>query len=157
MLEFLLLVIAANAAPVLAARLCGPRGAWPVDGGRCLRDGRALLGASKTWRGLVCGLVAGAAGAALLGLPVVLGFTTAALSLAGDLLASFTKRRLGFVAGDYAPLLDTLPEILLPAIVLRDSLALGWLDILFAAMLFHFGVRLGSPLLYRLHLRRHPW
>ena len=40
---------------------------------------------------------------------------------------------------------------------MRGGPALGWLDILFAAALFHLGVRLGSPLLYRLRLRRHPW
>ena len=53
-------VIVTNSAPVVVARLAGARGAWPIDGGLVLRDGQRLLGAHKTWRGLVAGVAAGA-------------------------------------------------------------------------------------------------
>jgi CDP-2,3-bis-(O-geranylgeranyl)-sn-glycerol synthase len=45
------LIGAANAAPVALKWLFSDR-STPVDGGLALRDGRRLLGPSKTWRGV---------------------------------------------------------------------------------------------------------
>jgi len=157
MLELLVLVIAANSAPVLARHVCGARLAAPIDGGRVLRDGRPLFGSSKTWRGLVAGGLASAALAPLLGLAPGLGLATGALALGGDLLASFIKRRRGYAASARAPVLDTQPEVLLPAIVLRSAYDMSWLEVAAAALGFHLIVRFSSPLLYRLRLRRRPW
>jgi CDP-2,3-bis-(O-geranylgeranyl)-sn-glycerol synthase len=49
----------ANLAPILAAKAPFLKG-WnqPIDGGRIFR-GKRLLGSNKTWRGLVCGVIAG--------------------------------------------------------------------------------------------------
>ncbi len=157
MFELLVLVIVANSAPVLARHVCGARFATPIDGGRVLRDGRPVLGRSKTWRGLVAGVLATAALAPLLGVRFELGLATGALALAGDLLASFVKRRRGYAPSARAPLLDTQPEVLLPAAVLRSAYDLSWLEVAAAALGFHLIVRLSSPLLYRLRLRRRPW
>jgi len=63
-LRSLILVCAANGAPVLFARLLGTRFARPVDGGIVLRDGHPLLGRSKTWRGLAAAVVLAACAAA---------------------------------------------------------------------------------------------
>ena len=52
-LQILLLLVATNGAPVLAAYFMGRRGDLPVDFGKRLGDGRALFGSSKTWRGLL--------------------------------------------------------------------------------------------------------
>src|SRR5690606_14542345 len=52
MLEALLLIMAANGAPILLVRLLPGIRLWPVDGGRCLQDGRRLFGHSKTWQGV---------------------------------------------------------------------------------------------------------
>ena len=50
--ESVTLIGAANAAPVVLKRLLSDRYSTPVDGGLVLRDGRRLLGPSKTWRGV---------------------------------------------------------------------------------------------------------
>ena len=66
-IDLLLLMLAANGAPILFTRILGDRWAWPVDGGLRLWDGRPLFGASKTWRGIVVGFVVCALMAELLG------------------------------------------------------------------------------------------
>ncbi|MEQ8662067.1 MAG: CDP-archaeol synthase [Gammaproteobacteria bacterium] len=157
MLELLALIVIANSAPVLARHLCGARFAAPVDGGRLHADGRPLLGRSKTWRGLVAGALASTLLAPLLGVASLLGLATGALALTGDLLASYAKRRRGHAPSAQAPLLDSVPEALLPALVLRDAFALDWLDVALVTAAFHVIVRGASPLLYRLGLRRRPW
>jgi CDP-2,3-bis-(O-geranylgeranyl)-sn-glycerol synthase len=55
----------ANMAPVFVAKVF-PRWGAPIDGGRVAKDGRRLLGAGKTWRGLAGGVVL--AGATAIGL-----------------------------------------------------------------------------------------
>ncbi|MCB1745711.1 MAG: CDP-archaeol synthase [Gammaproteobacteria bacterium] len=157
MLELLLLVIIANSAPVLARHLCGERAAWPIDGGRVLADGQPLLGTSKTWRGLASAVLACALVAPLLGIGMALGAAAGALTMAGDLAASFAKRRRGYPASGHAPVLDTVPEALLPAAALAEPFVLAWWEVPLLVALFHLTVRCASPLLYRLHLRRHPW
>src|SRR6478752_380374 len=56
-LQGLILISAANGAPVLFARLLRARFAHPIDGGIVLRDGHPLLGRSKTWRGLAAAVL----------------------------------------------------------------------------------------------------
>jgi len=67
-----------------------------------------------------------AAGAA--GMSVSVGFTTGAafgaLALTGDLLSSFVKRRLARASGHWMPLIDQIPESLLPMLVLQHPLGL---------------------------------
>lgn len=157
MLELLLLIVVANSAPVVAGDLLGNRWEQPVDAGLRLRDGRPLLGRSKTWRGLAAALVATTVAAMALGLHWSTGLTAGALSMAGDLIASFSKRRLGYAPSARAPLLDSIPESLLPAAGLREAFALDWLGVIAVVALFAIMVRLLSPLLYRLHIRRRPW
>jgi hypothetical protein len=157
MWELLVLIIAANGAPVLARALLGARGAARVDGGRVLADGAPLFGSSKTWRGLAAALVAGALLAPLLGLAPGIGLAAAGLAMAGDLLSSFIKRRLGRTPGSPAGILDQVPESLLPGLGLMWPLGLGALDLLLLVMLFTLFSRLASPLLYRLRIRRRPW
>jgi CDP-2,3-bis-(O-geranylgeranyl)-sn-glycerol synthase len=153
-LSLLVLVLLANAAPVAARLVLGHRLERPVDGGRRLRDGRPLFGASKTWRGMVAALLATAAAAELMGLAWPIGALIGAAAMLGDLLSSFTKRRLDRPEHANVPLLDELPEALLPVAAVAVPLGLGWLD---AAMVvagfvaFHV---LLDPLAERLHRRR---
>ncbi|NWO06086.1 MAG: CDP-archaeol synthase [Alteromonadaceae bacterium] len=156
LLELFVLLVLANGTPVLVARLVGGRGAWPVDAGRLWQDGRPVFGRSKTWRGLfsgalVCGLFAG-----WTGLGAAFGVLFGVLSLTGDLLSSFVKRRLGLVASARARWLDQLPEGLLPM-----ALAWYWLGIsawqaLAVAVLFAMANIWVSPWLYRWGVRRQP-
>lgn len=119
------MLLLANGAPIVAAHLAGERLGWPVDGGRVWRDGRRVLGPSKSWRGLAAGVITGAAAAWPLGLSPALGAAAGALSLCGDLISSFTKRRLGVPPSGRATGLDQIPEALLPAAVLAPVLDLG--------------------------------
>lgn len=108
-----------NMGPVFAMRLF-PRWKAPLDGGREWRDGRPLLGAGKTWRGIVAGSLFGMAfataqshvrytrwdlsdfgGTASGGYvgPLVLGFGLGFGAVAGDAVKSFFKRRTGRPGG----------------------------------------------------------
>lgn len=120
----LLLLILANSLPWIAGRLLGRRFGAPLDLGARFPDGRPLLGSHKTWRGVAAAVAGCALAAALAGLPGWAGAAFAALSLLGDTLSSFCKRRLAIAPGADVPLLDQLPEALLPLLVLRTSLGL---------------------------------
>ncbi|MGD9409471.1 CDP-archaeol synthase [Thiohalocapsa sp.] len=152
-----LLIIAANGTPVLLQTLLGGRWSTPVDLGLRLRDGHRLLGDAKTWRGLAGAIAAGTLLAPLLGLSPMLGAAAAALAMAGDLLASFVKRRLGRTRSSRALLLDTVPESLFPGLGLMLPLQLTALEVLVLVILFTLLDNLASPVLYRLRLRRRPW
>jgi RimJ/RimL family protein N-acetyltransferase len=132
----LLLLVAANATPVLVARLLGRRFATPIDAAFRSRHEAPLFGAHKTWRGLIAGALACTGVGALLpgGAWVGLGFGLVAL--AGDLASSYVKRRMRWEAGHSAPLLDQLPESLLPLILFAQALQLQPAAIFGTALLF---------------------
>jgi CDP-diglyceride synthetase len=112
----LILISAANGAPVLFARLLGTRFARPIDGGIVLRDGHPLLGRSKTWRGLAAAVVFTACAAVLISLPWQAGALAGASAVAGDCLSSFVKRRFGLEPSSMTLGLDQVPESLFPAV-----------------------------------------
>lgn len=155
--QTLLLLIAANGAPVLARKLFGNRYAYPLDGGLLLHDGQSLFGYSKTWRGLLVAILTSAIVASLLGFPAQLGALFGALSMSGDLLASFCKRRLGYAISSRARLLDVFPEALLPTLVLHTALHLGIADAIATAFGFFLLEVSFSPVLYRLRIRNRPY
>ncbi len=153
----LLLLIAANGAPILLAWALGPRWDWPLDGGRRYPDGRPLLGGHITLRGLVGAVLATMLLAYLLGLGAGLGAWIGLLAMVGDALSSFVKRRLGLKPGDKASGLDQIPESLLPLLAVAGPYGLGWLDLaLLVAAFTLFDMGVSGPL-YRLHLRRRPY
>ncbi|HKI61485.1 MAG TPA: CDP-archaeol synthase [Mariprofundaceae bacterium] len=156
-IQILILIIAANAAPILACRLSGNRCAAPIDRGYLLDNGQPLFGASKTWRGLIAGLIFPAMLAPLIGLDIVIGTITGLLAMSGDLLASFSKRRLGMASESRATGLDQLPESLLPAMATSLWLPMNWLDIATVVAAFTTLEMLTSPLLYRMGIRKHPY
>ena len=118
-LKLLVLLAVANGTPVLAKSLLGDRLARPLDGGAILGDGRPLFGPSKTILGVVLALIATPLAAALMGLSWQLGVVLAALAVAGDLLSSFVKRRMGLASSSMAIGLDQIPESLLPLLGVR--------------------------------------
>ena len=156
-LVVLLLAGAANTAPLIAAKLLGARLAWPLDGGVHLRDGRPLLGKSKTVRGVLAGVVLPGALAPALGQPVEAGFAIGVAAMAGDLLSSFIKRRLRLPPSSQALGLDQIPESLLPAWVARSWLALSIIEIATIVAAFFVAELVLSKLLYRLKLRDKPY
>lgn len=111
----------ANMSPVVASKLL-PGWNARLDGGRIAKDGKPLLGASKTWRGLVVGALAGGmtawiqsnlsgggwrddfgrgvlvegTGIEVAGgwfVPLVLGLAMGTGALLGDAVKSYFKRR----------------------------------------------------------------
>ena len=115
-LWFILPAWFANASPAIVG------GGPPIDGGRVLRDGNRLFGDGKTWRGLILGVAVGTLvglGQALISpflvtlglfpfliyehsmiLMAIRAFTLSFGALFGDLIGSFTKRRLGIPRGE---------------------------------------------------------
>lgn len=132
----LALVIIANIVPWAVGRLFGRRLRTPLDFGLRLRDGSPVLGEHKTWRGLIAGAIACGLAAQLVGLGFVLGAAFAILSLAADAASSFVKRRLRLAPGYEYPLLDQLPEALLPLIVLSQLLGLNLIECFAIAVAF---------------------
>ena len=134
--ELILLLVIANATPLLAGALLGRRLDTPLDGGLCLADGRRLLGPAKTFRGLGSSILATALAAPLFGMTLLQGGGFGLLAMLGDLLSSFAKRRLGIASSRSAPLLDQLPETLLPLLVMQPVLGVGYSELLVAALVF---------------------
>jgi CDP-diglyceride synthetase len=157
LIKILVLVTVANAAPVLAKRLFEDRLAYPVDGNLKWFDGNPLFGSSKTVRGIVLSLAATAAAAPLLGLQISTGLLAAASAMAGDLLSSFTKRRLGLAPSSRATGLDQIPEALLPLLACSWALGLNALDIVMGVAAFMIGGMVLSRVFYRLRLRDRPY
>ena len=153
----LILVLAANGAPVLATRAFGAWGAAPLDFGARWLDGEPLLGRSKTIRGILASLLATSMVALLLGLGWRVGALAAGGAMAGDLLSSFIKRRLKLAPHSMAPGLDQAPESLLPLIVCAAPLGLTLADVLVATLLFWIGELALSRALFSLKIRERPY
>ena len=156
-LILLILIGAANTAPLVAKHFLGTRFAWPVDGGLLLSDGRPLFGKSKTLRGVFVGIIAPALIAPLAGHTAGQGLAIGAAAMAGDLLSSFSKRRLAFPPSSQAIGLDQILEVLLPALVARDWFGLSLWEV--AALVTAFTVLqlVLSKLFFHLKLRDQPY
>ncbi|RBW48922.1 CDP-archaeol synthase [Marinobacter sp. F3R11] len=155
-LELFVMLVLANGAPVVAAKVFGQHWSAPVDAGLNWFDGRPLLGKTKTWRGIVFGALCSALFAQAAGHGFGFGLLFGLLALAGDLFSSFIKRRLGLKSSARMPWLDQVPEAAFPVV-----LAVGWglaevWTALFIVVFFTLSNMWVSPLLYRLGIRRHP-
>ncbi|MDE2165477.1 MAG: CDP-archaeol synthase [Alphaproteobacteria bacterium] len=155
--QILALLAVANGTPVLARRLLHDRWAWPVDGGLRFVDGRPVLGMSKTIRGIVVALALTTVVAPLVGVTPIVGLWAAGAAMTGDLLSSFTKRRLGLPPSSRAAGLDQIPESLLPALACQGALGFGAGDIVTVTGIFLVGEIVLSRLLYRWRIRERPY
>lgn len=166
-LKLLIMLILANGSPILAQKLFGERWQGALDGGRCLKDGRRLFGSTKTWRGVISACVVCALAAWLMQLPLATGILIALSAMAGDLISSFTKRRLGKASSSMALGLDQIPESLLPLLLLKlfsvqllpDTLPgdLSWVTVIQIVVIFFVVELLLSKILYHLHIRNQPY
>jgi len=95
--------------------------------------------------------------AILSGIEPLTGMLFGALAMTGDLSASFIKRRMGRAESSRARGLDTVPESLLPILLLKGPLALSLIDIFLIVMIFFLIEESISPILYRLHIRKRPY
>ena len=153
-------------------------GGRPIDGGR-VYGGRRLLGDGKTWRGTAAGTLAGTAvalvldvlepavsalvGVQLPGFPALAGLGLAFGAMAGDIGASFVKRRSGRERGAAVPGLDQL-DFVAGALLFALLLAPGWFAATFTLSVVAV-VLLATPVLhvvtnliaYGLGLKNEPW
>ena len=155
--RLLLLLAVANTAPLVAKRLLGPRWAWPLDGGRTFVDGRALLGPSKTFRGVIAAEVLCILAAPVLGASLAAGALLATAAMAGDAFSSFVKRRLAIAPSGQAYGLDQVPEALLPLLVVQGLLDIPWRVVLGVTIAFLLLEPPLARLTHRLRLRDQPY
>lgn len=156
-LRLLLLLTAANTAPIALKRMLGRRWDAPIDGGHRFLDGRPWLGPSKTWRGLAAAVLACMLLGPVLGFSPDAGALAGLLAMAGDALSSFLKRRLDVPPSGRAFGIDQIPEALLPLLALRASLDLSWALVAAVALAFLLLETPAARLSYRLGLRDRPY
>jgi CDP-2,3-bis-(O-geranylgeranyl)-sn-glycerol synthase len=154
--KLVVLVTIANGAPIVG-KLLGRNLNGPLDRGVVFVDGRPIFGASKTIQGIIVSLLAASATAPLLGFAWTYGLVIASAAMAGDLLSSFSKRRLRLPSSSRATGLDQIPEVLLPAVAIRSRLGLSAFDVVAVVILFFLGQTLLSRVLFRLNIRKHPY
>ena len=155
-LLLLLLIMVANAAPLLAGKLFRHHN-YPVDGGRNFLDGRPLFGSSKTIRGIAAALIMTPLVSAALGTGWEIGLVIGLFAMLGDLFSSFIKRRLGMAPSSRAPGLDQVPESLFPLLACRTMIELPAFQVMLLVLLFVAGSLLLSKVAFHLKLRKHPW
>lgn len=155
--QALILLLAANGAPILLTWLMGKRWAYPIDNGIELTDGQRLFGASKTWRGIFSALCVTTGLSMAFNMAFLTGLWFGVLTMSGDLLASFSKRRLGHHESSQVRGFDTVPESLLPILILKTPLTLSAIDIILIVGIFFLIEEFVSPVLYRWHIRKKPY
>jgi CDP-2,3-bis-(O-geranylgeranyl)-sn-glycerol synthase len=156
-LKLLILLVAANGAPIIARHLFGDCCNWPLDGDLKTNSGAPFLGSSKTWRGLLMALLLTTLIAPLVGIDWHWGILIGSFAMLGDLIASFTKRRLGFPPSSQAFGLDQIPESLLPLLVIAPLFPLKWWSVVIVVVAFVVVVPLLSRLFFLLGIRRRPY
>src|SRR5258708_30916130 len=92
--RLLLLVVLANAMPVVAKKVLGNRFSRPLDGDARCRDGQPVFGASKTMRGLLLSVLATVIRAYLSRLGCKTRAMVGRTAVAGDLFSTFLNRRM---------------------------------------------------------------
>ena len=156
MLEVLVMLLATNGAPVLAARFFRGYGDAPLDQGKRMADGYPLLGSSKTWRGLIVALFTACILSVLFGYGALFGLVFGMLVMAGDLCSSFFKRRTGLKSGDRFLGWDQVPESLIPSAFAVFVLGIEWWWAIVLSLAFTLIQILVSRPLYSLHIRKNP-
>ncbi len=157
LLFVMLLLFAANGAPIIAECVFGERWRTPLDGGVRLGDGRPLFGSAKSIRGVIAAVLLCTLIAVLMGYSIGLGAQFGVYAMLGDLFSSFIKRRLGIPSSGKAIGLDQIPESLLPLWMLQEELGITVQEMLLLVAVF-FVMEIGlSKLLYRWHIRKRPY
>ncbi|MCH7981973.1 MAG: CDP-archaeol synthase [Proteobacteria bacterium] len=151
--DLIFLIIVANAAPILVTYAMRNRFDYPLDGRFILADGQRVFGDSKTIRGIVAAIVFTAIAALMIGHPGLCGILVGAYAMLGDLLSSFLKRRIRLPSSSRAPVLDQLPEALLPTVILAPYFGLATGDVIVIVVTFLLVAVTVSPMLYNVGIR----
>ncbi len=146
-----------NGAPILLTKLLDQRFSYPIDCNRLFIDDRPILGASKTFRGLIAALLVSVLIGSIFAIPLHISLSFGALSMMGDMTSSFIKRRLGLVSSSMALGLDQIPESLFPLLGCKDLLGLSIAQIVVIVVAFFLTELMLSRLLFWLHIRKTPY
>ena len=157
LLQLLALIIIANGAPILIRVLLCDVFNTAIDFGHKLPDHQFIFGDSKTWRGIFAAFIATPAAAWLFGYSLETGLLIAIYVVLGDLISSFVKRRLGKPPSSMAPLLDQIPESLLPAIMMMQTFKLDISAVIQLVLIFIIIELLLSNVLYKWGIRKRPY
>ncbi len=149
-----------NSAPVFLGKIKTPL-LRPIDAGKKLNDGSRLLGDGKTWQGVFSSMIGGALGGYIASffrngsIPtgIIIGFA----AIFGDMIGSFTKRRLKMKRGDKAGLLDQMDFITVSLIVASMFYSFDWKQILFILLSTPLIHRTSNIVGYKLGLKQVPW
>lgn len=155
--HLLLLIIIANALPIIIKNIFKNTWGHPVDNSVIFIDGQPLLGNSKTWRGVITSLIFTPVAALMLGYSIQTGALISLFAMTGDIFSSFIKRRLKYPPSSMSPLLDQIPESLLPAIFLMQTFELSLASasiLVIIFIIFELGI---SRILFKMRLRKHPY
>ncbi|WP_455220104.1 CDP-archaeol synthase [Kaarinaea lacus] len=153
----LLLIIAANGAPILVRFILREYLSLPVDFHRSFFDGKRIFGNSKTWAGLVSIPIMSVTAALILGMETQTGVLIGTGVMLGDLFSSFTKRRLGMKESSMAFGLDQIPESLFPYLLVTPVFDFTLLEIVIGIVSFIVIELLVSRVLFWLHVRKQPY
>jgi len=156
-LDFLLLILVANGAPVLLSYVLSHHVSFPVDFGLRLNDQQYLLGRTKTWRGIVVSLLATGLVAIILDYEASTGVMIAVLAMSGDLISSFIKRRLKKTESSQAFLLDQIPESLFPSLWLMKLNYIDLTQVMVIVVCFIIIELVLSVILYKIGIRKQPY
>lgn len=156
LLQLLFIIIIANGAPILARMLFNNHLNTAVDFGTKMADGNSIFGTSKTWRGVFATLLISPIAVLTFGYTAEIGILIAIGIISGDLFSSFVKRRLGMAPSSKAPLLDQIPESLIPALMMMHIFNLSLLSVLFLVFAFTVIDMIITYFLYHWRILRKP-
>jgi predicted MPP superfamily phosphohydrolase len=143
-LKILFLIWSINLAPPLLAHFLHDKWNAPLDRGRTFWDGKPILGPHKTIRGVYSATLMGWMVGLIFGFPWYIGFLAGILSMGGDLLSSFIKRRLGMASGSIFAGLDQVFEGVFPFFVITPYFDLSAWETLLLLAFFCVGAYVGS-------------
>ncbi len=158
-LEIILLfwLMGMNGTPILLTKLIDKRLDYPIDCNRLFFDGRPILGASKTFRGLVSALLMSLLIGSLFAIPLLTSLLFGTLSMAGDMTSSFIKRRLGLTPSSMTLGLDQIPESLFPLLGCKVLLGISTGQIFSIVLAFFLLELILSRILFLLNIRKTPY
>ena len=153
-IKILLLLFAINFAPAFLSFLMEDKWSAPVDFNAKMWDGRPLFGSHKTIRGICAAILAGTLIGILLNFLWWEGFCAGLLSMAGDLLSSFIKRRAGLAEGADAPGLDQILEASIPFVFLSSRFSINGFAIICIISVFFISAYCSSLLFKSVLLKK---
>lgn len=156
LIKLLILLWSINLTPVLLAYSFEDKWDTPLDKGRLFMDGKPLLGSHKTIRGIMGGILAGMVFGFALEIPLWVAVLAGTMSMFGDSLTSFIKRRFSMIDGADVPVLDQFFEGFFPLIVIAPVYALSFAESVFLLLVFVITAYLGAQFLNRV-LRTEPF